>query len=143
MTENDPDTSEARQILEGISTCRQASAGSAGGSRATTAFLAARDHPDGEIVYTINPPMLPLTIAPFTTLRDLLKEKYGVRFVRPDLGPIGPEPHLADDDLGAALLRAKRRVRFQDGKFMRTGTDFDLISSINIDSESIRCAGRE
>lgn len=137
MTKKDLVTSEARQILEGISAvaAKRRREAQAALERPLPAWLL--EIMQTEIIYTINPRMLPVKVASFTALLELLREKYGVRFVLPPPGPIRTEARLSEEEIGAALLRADERVRFEHGKFMRTSTDFDVIRSININNESI------
>jgi hypothetical protein len=134
------DTSDARQILERIS---------AVAAQRRREAQPALDRPlaewileviQSEVVYTLNPRMLPIRLVSFTSLRELLYERFAVRFVRPDLGPLPTDPQLSDDQLGSALLPSGRTVRFENGRFRRTADDFDAIRSINIDDESIHVA---
>jgi hypothetical protein len=136
MAENDGTTTEARQILEGIS------AVAAERRREAQPALERQLPPwvlevsQSEVVYTINPRALPLGVASFATLSQLLREKFHVGFVRPNLA-IRADTELSDEQVGAALLRAGERVNFEGGRFMRMSSDFDVIRLISINNESI------
>lgn len=136
MADNESGTTEARQILEGIS--------SLAAERRREA-QPALDNPlppwlleviQTEVVYTINPRVFPLRVAAFGALTDLLKEKYSLRFARPR-GAMYGRSDVSDQDVAAALIQSNERVRFENGRFMRTAIDFSVIRSVNFDFETI------
>lgn len=138
MTENsDRLTAEAKGILESISAV-------AAKRRREAAPALERSMPEWlleirqtEVVYTLNPRMIPLAVTSFPVLHALLKERYSLGFGQPDLGPIPVKSELSEAEIGQALLRSKKRVRFENGRFSRSPVDFDIIRSVNIDFESI------
>ncbi len=137
MTEDDATTYEAMQILEGISAVAAERRDEA--QRAINRPLPSwlLEIMQTEVVYTIATQSLRLRTTSFATLNHLLREKYSVVFQRPTLGPIPVGVPISDDELGAAVIRTDDHVRFEDGKFMRTATDFDVIRSIRINYETI------
>ncbi|MDO8531504.1 MAG: hypothetical protein Q7T26_04945 [Dehalococcoidia bacterium] len=138
MTEkNESVTAEARQILEGISTIAAERRREAQPALDRVLPKWLLEVIQTEVVYTMNPRTFPLRVAAFSALTDLLKEKYSVSFARPTKNAAFSRTDITDQDIGNALIRSDEGIRFENGRFMRTATDFDVIRSININYETI------
>jgi hypothetical protein len=59
--------------------------------------------------------------------------------MKPSLGPLARTVNIDDDELGSLLLSdlSDRRLEFENGRFQKTASDFDVIKSLSFNYESI------